>query len=76
MIVKLSMVCQKQSNGSYFAICPDLKGCYTQGDTYEEAISNLREIVYNTIKDEIIADNTEILNPKEYIYSDLFIDMG
>jgi predicted RNase H-like HicB family nuclease len=69
------MVCQKQSNGSYFALCPDLKGCYTQGDTYEEAISNLKEIVYSTIKEEM-AENTEILNSKEYIYSDLFIDMG
>jgi len=42
MIAKLSMICSKQSNGSYFAICPEIKGCFTQGDTYEEAAANLK----------------------------------
>lgn len=27
----------------YYAYCPELKGCQTQGDTIEEALSNLRE---------------------------------
>ena len=26
-----------------FAYCPELKGCHTQGDTVEEALTNLRE---------------------------------
>ena len=37
MIAKLSMICSKQNNGAYFAMCPEIKGCFTQGDTYEEA---------------------------------------
>ena len=27
----------------YFAFCPELKGCHSQGDTLEEAISNIKE---------------------------------
>jgi len=27
----------------YYAYCPELKGCQTQGDTVEEALANLRE---------------------------------
>ncbi|MDR0496505.1 MAG: type II toxin-antitoxin system HicB family antitoxin [Treponema sp.] len=52
MIAKLSMVCSEQSNGSYFAICQEIKGCFTQGDTYEEACANLKELVEITIKEE------------------------
>lgn len=27
----------------YFACCPDLPGCQTQGDTYAEAVANIHE---------------------------------
>jgi predicted RNase H-like HicB family nuclease len=59
MTAKLSMVCSKQSNGSYFAICPEVKGCFTQGDTYEEAYNNLKELVEITIKEEMTKDELE-----------------
>ena len=36
MTAKLSMICSMQSNGTYFAMCPEIKGCFTQGDTYEQ----------------------------------------
>ncbi|MCL2099412.1 MAG: type II toxin-antitoxin system HicB family antitoxin [Oscillospiraceae bacterium] len=68
MTAKLSVICKKQSNDSYFAMCPELQGCYTQGDTYEEAIENLKELVTffikenlsELLKDEIFSDNTGI----------------
>jgi predicted RNase H-like HicB family nuclease len=53
MIIKLSMICSKQSNGSYFAICPEVRECYTQGDTYEEAYTNLKELVEITVKEDL-----------------------
>jgi len=53
MIAKLSMVCSEQSNGSFFAICPEVKGCFTQGDTYEEAVANLNELIEITIKETL-----------------------
>ena len=74
MIAKLSMICSKQSNGSYFAICPEIKGCFTQGDTYEEAAANLKELVEITIKEELTAgDIHEILSSKVKIFSELEI---
>ncbi len=27
----------------YYAYCPELKGCHTQGETVEQALANLRE---------------------------------
>ena len=53
MTAKLSMICTKQNNGAYFAICPEIQGCFTQGDTYEEAYSNLKELVEITVKEEL-----------------------
>ena len=71
MIVNLSMVCSKQSNGTYFAICPEIKGCFTQGDTYEEAAANLKELVEITIKEDLGGDIQEILLSNGKIFSEL-----
>ena len=76
MKAKLSVICRKQSNDSYFAICPELKECYTQGDTYEEALENLRELVTITLKEE--ADEKtkrEIFADRINIYSDMVVEI-
>ena len=52
MNARLSIICSRQSNDSYFAVCPEVRGCFTQGDTYEEAVENLKELVGITIKEE------------------------
>ncbi|MBI2076293.1 MAG: type II toxin-antitoxin system HicB family antitoxin [Candidatus Aenigmarchaeota archaeon] len=41
---KLSVVIEKDKNG-YYAYCPELQGCYTQGETYEEAIKNIKDAI-------------------------------
>ena len=74
MNVKLSMIGSKQSNGSYFAMCPEVAGCFTQGDTYEEAFANLKELVEITIREELTkADVEEILQSKTKIFSEFEI---
>ena len=71
MTAKLSMICSKQSNGTYYAICPEIKGCFTQGDTYEEAYTNLKELVEITIREELTEENIEeILLSKNKIFSE------
>ncbi len=40
----LPVVIEKDSDG-YFAFCPSLQGCYTQGDTYEEAVTNIEDVM-------------------------------
>jgi predicted RNase H-like HicB family nuclease len=71
MTAKLAMLCSKQSNGTYFAICPEIKGCFTQGDTYEEAYISLKELVDITIKEELTKEDIEdILLSKTKIFSE------
>ncbi len=49
---KFSVVIEKDRDG-YFAFCPELQGCYTQGDTYEETIKNIRDAIRLHIEDRL-----------------------
>jgi len=40
---RMSVIVERDKDG-YFAFCPELQGCYTQGDTYEEAIEKIEKI--------------------------------
>ncbi len=54
MIGKVSVVIEQDEHG-YYAWCPDLKGCQTQGSTVEETLSNIREAIelfLETLTDE------------------------
>lgn len=39
---KISVIIEKDGNG-YYAYCPELQGCQTQGDTFEEVMANMKE---------------------------------
>jgi predicted RNase H-like HicB family nuclease len=44
MSYKVSVVIEKDESG-YYAYCPELEGCQTQGDSLEEVIANIREAI-------------------------------
>jgi predicted RNase H-like HicB family nuclease len=46
------VIVERDSNG-YYALCPELQGCYTQGDTYEEVMENIRDAIRLHIEDRI-----------------------
>jgi len=48
----LPVVIERDADG-YFAYCPQLQGCYTQGDTYEEALENIRDAIGLHIEDRL-----------------------
>jgi predicted RNase H-like HicB family nuclease len=35
----------KDEDGRILAVCPTLQGCYTEGETEEEALDNIRETI-------------------------------
>jgi predicted RNase H-like HicB family nuclease len=74
MTVKLSIICSQQNNGTYVALCPEVKGCFTQGDTYEQAVSNLKDLVEVTVREELTEEERhEILLSKTKIFSEFEI---
>lgn len=44
MSKRLNIIIEKDNNG-YFAYCPDLEGCQTQGDTLDEVTENIKEAI-------------------------------
>ncbi|HEY2546563.1 MAG TPA: type II toxin-antitoxin system HicB family antitoxin [Candidatus Acidoferrum sp.] len=56
--ITLPIVVEGDADG-YFVSCPALQGCYSQGDTYEEAVENIKDAVRLHIED-VIANGEEI----------------
>jgi len=59
---RFSVVIEKDKEG-YFAFCPELQGCYTQGDTYEEALENIKDAIRLHVEDRI-KDAEDIPQPE------------
>jgi len=36
---------EQDEDGIYIATCPALQGCYSQGDTVDEAIGNIKDAI-------------------------------
>lgn len=59
---RFSVVIEKDADG-YFALCPELQGCYTQGSTYEEALANIRDAIQLHVADRL-ASGEELPQPE------------
>jgi predicted RNase H-like HicB family nuclease len=55
--IMLEVVIEKD-RGGYFAYCPVLQGCYTQGETYEEVIENIKDAIRLHLEDRKAAHET------------------
>ncbi len=49
---KVAVVIEKDEDG-YYAFCPELQGCYSQGDTYEEVLENIKDAIKLHILDRL-----------------------
>jgi len=53
-----SIIIEADSDG-YYVSCPALQGCYSQGDTYEDAVTNIKDAIRLHVEDRL-ADGEEI----------------
>ena len=49
---RFSVIVERDKEG-YFAFCPELQGCYTQGDTYEQVIANIKDAIKLHVEDRL-----------------------
>ena len=66
-IYTFTVVCEKDGDG-YFVYVPQLQGCHSQGDTYEEAMSNIREATQAYLE-SMMQHGEEIPNEKDVMIS-------
>ena len=45
MVYKVNVVFMEDEHG-YYVYCPELPGCHSQGDSFEEAKANIKEALY------------------------------
>ncbi len=57
----LPIIIENDPDG-YFVTCPTLQGCYSQGETYEEAVANIKDAIRLHVEDRL-ADGEEIPQP-------------
>jgi len=53
----LPIVLERDADG-FFVSCPALQGCYSQGDTYEEAVENIKDAIRLHIEDRLADGRT------------------
>lgn len=50
---RFTIVYEQDEDGRIIALCPALQGCYAEGETEEEARSNIREAIEAHIESRI-----------------------
>ncbi len=45
MSQRYTVIFEPQPDGGFHAYCPALPGCHSEGDTFDEAMTNVREAV-------------------------------
>lgn len=59
-----AVVVEKDEHG-YFAYCPELQGCYTQGETFEEVMENIKDAIRLHVEDRLA--NNEIIPTSDVV---------
>jgi len=50
---RFTVIVEKDEEG-YFAYCPELQGCYTQGKTFEEVMANIKDATKLHVEDRLV----------------------
>ncbi len=74
MKYRFPIIIEKDVDG-YFANCPTLQGCYTQGETYEEALANIHDAIALHLED-MAASHEEIKEPKDVTFSSVEVSVS
>jgi antitoxin HicB len=65
-VYDFKVLLEPDETGGYVATCPSLPGCYSQGDTVDGALDNIREAIELCLEDmqvhgEVIPDPPRVL---------------
>ena len=72
--MKINVVIEKDQHG-YYAYAPELKGCHSQGDTFEEVLKNIKEAIALYLE-TLTPEEKDYYLSKEIITTTLEIDVA
>ncbi len=73
--INFPIIVEKDEDGFYVVECPLLKGCYTQGETLDEALKNIHEVIEMCLEDENEDVVSDIANIQEFSFHTLAVEV-
>lgn len=64
MARKVNVIIEEDEHG-YYAWCPELKGCQSQGDSVEDAIANIKEAIELYV--ETLPDKSDLVLSRQIL---------
>jgi len=75
MRINLPIIVEKDEDGFYVVECPILKGCYTQGKTLDEALTNIHEVIEMCLEEESEDTVSDIANIQEFSFHTIAVEV-
>lgn len=69
--VQLPIVIERDESGFYVVECPLFSGCYTQGKTLDEAMTNIRDVIDLCLEEKDNQARLKDYHPKELAFRTL-----
>lgn len=66
-VMNFNAVFLQEADGGYSVSVPSLPGCFSQGDTFEEALNNIKEAIELYLTDEEQNISAEHYSRKEFM---------
>jgi predicted RNase H-like HicB family nuclease len=63
-----------EESGGYVVTCPSLSGCYSQGDTVDDALTNIKEAILLCLED-MESQNQEIQDSSKTLVADVVVTL-
>lgn len=73
--ITLPVIVEKDEDGFYVVECPLLKGCYTQGETLDEALKNIREVIEMCLEEESEEEVSSISHIQEFSFHTVAVEV-
>lgn len=73
--MNLPVIVEKEEDGFFIVECPLLKGCYTQGETIDEALKNIHEVIEMCLEEEDEDTISDIANIQEFSFHTVAVEV-
>ncbi len=71
-VYDFKVILEPDETGGYVVSCPSLPGCYTQGNTVEEALENIKEAILLCLED-MESQGEEVPDPSRFLVASVVI---
>jgi len=72
--MKVNIIIEKDKYG-YYAYCPEMKGCHSQGDSLEQTLENIKEAV-ELYLETLSQEEKEYCTSKEILTTSLEVSVA